>query len=611
MVGEQANTPRQVRYVIPFGMTQTRHESMSTRFLIGSDAPESPAYTNEVAPASRAIRASLCARTRLPMTRRIDIWGLATLGVLFFAAYLLFANLDHSHLWEDEGSTAVFARTLLETGDIRGWDGRNLIGCVEVRCLNSDGRTVLPPVMFLLTAVGIAVAGDNEVGWRIAHAFCGFLALILLWKLCRLATPGASRLHFILVALVALSPQMLMFFRASRYYAFSTLCFLATIYAYLKWRNSRKNAWLIALGAALIIGFLNHYAIGASVAMSMVACHLFFHLRETSREDFLRCLLTAGCVMGTCFAYVSWIGIIGEDRWGMSEFSTHSNESPELFYRAFAAFRTIIEAGWISWWILPCFVGLAWREIRKGRVSTPCIQTIWFLLLAHLAILVSVFVETLLVQLPAYSVGSQLRYIAFSIPLLFFAKAFFLDRLWTISRTSSCILFAALLLTSIGSFPLKVGPHPAFRSDLIEFVREIHRPYVDGLRLVEEYLSSHAETGDLVHVKFAPMLNEPLVASLGDRFRFCCVVPEAGARHVRQSVRDEWGDHVWEDTRADWIVSSKPLPPDLLPAGFVLDANLDGWIQFPNPQRPEIYWHFWEPPQSVNSTTIYRRMASD
>ena len=105
--------------------------------------------------------------------------------------------------------------------------------------------------MFLLTAVGIAVAGDNEAGWRIAHAFCGFLALILLWQLCRLSIPGASRLHFMLVALVALSPQMLMYFRASRYYAFSTLCFLATIYAYLKWWDSRKNAWLIALGAVL------------------------------------------------------------------------------------------------------------------------------------------------------------------------------------------------------------------------------------------------------------------------------------------------------------------------------------------------------------------------
>ena len=31
-----------------------------TRFLIGSGAPESPAYTTEAAPASRAIRARLC-----------------------------------------------------------------------------------------------------------------------------------------------------------------------------------------------------------------------------------------------------------------------------------------------------------------------------------------------------------------------------------------------------------------------------------------------------------------------------------------------------------------------------------------------------------------------
>ena len=556
--------------------------------------------------------------TQFPIVRHFDKWNLAALGVLFFAAYLLFANLDHSHLWEDEGSTVVFARTLLETGDIRGWDGRNLIGCVEVRCLNSDGRTVLPPVMLLLTAVGIAVAGDNEVGWRIAHAFCGFLALVLLWQLCRLSIPRASRLHFMLVALVALSPQMLMFFRASRYYAFSTLSFLATIYAYLKWWDSRKNGWLIALGTALIIGFLNHYAIGASVAISLVACHLFFHLRETSRKDYLRCLLTAGFVIGTCLAYTYWIGIIGESRWGLSDFATYSKETSPLLDRLsivsqsiIVAFRRIFQAGWISWWILPCFAGLAWQEIRKGSGNTACVQTIWFLLLAHIAILSSVFIEMFLVQTPAHSVGGQLRYIAFSMPILFFAKAYFLDRLWDVSPTSSCILFAALLLTSIGSFPLKIGPHPAFRSDLTEFVKEIHRPYVDGLRLVQEYLSSHAEIDDLVRVELAPMLNEPLVASLGDRFRFCCVVPEAGARHVRQSVREEWGGHVWEGARADWIISSKPLPPYSLPVGFVLDANLDGSNQFPNPQRPEIYSHFWKPPLSINSTAIYRRVASE
>ena len=544
------------------------------------------------------------------MTRRLDTWDLATFSVLIFSAYLLFANLDHSHLWEDEGATAVVARTFLKTGDIAGWDGRNLIGCAEVRCLNSDGRTVLPPVMFLLTAAGIAVAGDNEVGYRITHAFCGFVSLVLLWILCKRTIPGTPRLHFMVVALVALSPQVLMFFRASRYFAFSTLSFLAAIYAYSRWWDSRQDRWLVALGVISIAAFLNHYAIGASGAISLVLCHFLFRGGETTKSDFAKCALTAGCVVGVCLAYVYWIGIIGEGRWGMSEFATHPEDSPGFAYRAFATLRSVFEAGWISWWILPCFFMLAWGEIRKGGASTSWIQVTWFLLLALLGTLAGVFLEEFASQTAALSDGGHLRYIAFTIPALFFVKAFVLDELWSWSPTFSCTLFVAIILTSFDSFPLKIGPHAAFRFDLINFVKEIHRPYVDGLSRVEEYLDVNAENDDLVHIKFAPMINEPLVASLGDQLRFCCVVPKDGAQHVSESVREEWADYVWEGAEADWIVSTIPLSADeLLTDGYTLETNVEGWIQFPNPQRPEINWHYWQPPGSNTGTAIYRRVS--
>ena len=546
------------------------------------------------------------------MTRRLDTWDLATFSVLIFSAYLLFANLDHSHLWEDEGATAVVARTFLKTGDIAGWDGRNLIGCAEVRCLNSDGRTVLPPVMFLLTAAGIAVAGDNEVGYRITHAFCGFVSLVLLWILCKRTIPGKPRLHFMVVALVALSPQMLMFFRASRYFAFSTLSFLAAIYAYSRWWDSRQDRWLVALGVISIAAFLNHYAIGASGAISLVLCHFLFRGGETTRSDFAKCALTAGCVVGVCLAYVYWIGVIGEGRWGMSEFATHPEDSPGFAYRAFATLRSVFEAGWISWWILPCFLMLACGEIWKGGASTSWKPATWFLLLALSGILASVFIEELAVQTAALSDGGHLRYIAFTIPALFFVKAFVLDKVFNCSPMFSFTLFGAIILTSVDSFPLKIGPHAAFRFDLINFVKEIHRPYVDGLSQVEEYLATNAEFDDLVHIKNAPMKSEPLIASLGDRIRFCCIVPEGGAQHVKKSVREEWADYVWEGNRADWIVSTIPLPADeVLVDGYALEANLSGWIHFPNPQRPEINWHFWKPPRSISSTMIYRRVPLD
>ena len=120
-----------------------------------------------------------------------------SVSVLAVAAYLCLVNLDYAALWHDEAPTTLIARNLLERGDITGWDGRNLVGGTNGRTLNADLRDVLPPLMYVLNAAGLALFGVNETGARIVPAVTGIAALVLLYLLLRQRLAGHPRLVFL------------------------------------------------------------------------------------------------------------------------------------------------------------------------------------------------------------------------------------------------------------------------------------------------------------------------------------------------------------------------------------------------------------------------------
>ena len=204
-----------------------------------------------------------------------------TAGVLAVAAYLCLVNLDYAALWHDEAPTALIGRNLLQRGDITGWDGRNLVGGTNGRTLNEDLRDVLPPLMYVLNAAGMAVFGVNETGARIMPALIGILSLGLLYLLLRQHLADHPRLIFFSLLLAAWSPQLLLYFRQSRYYAFMACGVIAAFYLYECWWRSGKTGYLGALALVAALAFFNHYIGGAATMLALAAWHLLFRTRET------------------------------------------------------------------------------------------------------------------------------------------------------------------------------------------------------------------------------------------------------------------------------------------------------------------------------------------
>lgn len=105
--------------------------------------------------------------------------------VFVAAAYLCLVNLDYAGFWHDEAPVIFLGRSLLERGDIIGWDGRNLVGGPNGATLNEDLRDVAPPLQYVLSALGFAVFGFNETGARVGHALAGVLALAFFYLVLR------------------------------------------------------------------------------------------------------------------------------------------------------------------------------------------------------------------------------------------------------------------------------------------------------------------------------------------------------------------------------------------------------------------------------------------
>ncbi|MCY4373696.1 MAG: glycosyltransferase family 39 protein, partial [Spirochaetaceae bacterium] len=294
-------------------------------------------------------------------------------GVLAVAAYLCLVNLDYAALWHDEAPAALIGRNLLQRGDITGWDGRNLVGGTNGRTLNEDLRDVLPPLTYVFNAAGMAVFGVNETGARIVPALIGILSLGLLHLLLRQHLAGHPRLILFSLLFAAWSPQLLLYFRQSRYFAFMAFGMIAVFYLYERWWRSGRGADLAALTLVATLAFFNHYTGGAATMLALAAWHLLLRARATAPRQWLALASCGALVVAAGTAYLAWIGVIGGERSGFLAFTgvvgleEYRGTIPPALLRLRIYTRDLFAADWISWPVLLWFAGMLSVPLIRGR----------------------------------------------------------------------------------------------------------------------------------------------------------------------------------------------------------------------------------------------------
>ena len=538
------------------------------------------------------------------------------LGVLAVAAYLCLVNLDYAALWHDEAPAALIGRNLLQRGDISGWDGRNLVGGTNGRTLNHELRDVLPPLTYVINAAGMALFGVNETGARSIPALLGVATLGLLYLLLRQHLPQHPRLVLWCLLFAAWSPQLLLFFRQSRYFAFLAFGLIAAFYLYERWWRSGKAGYLGALTLVAALAFFNHYVGGAATMLALAAWHLLFRARATAPRQWLALAGSGLVVVALGAAYLAWLGVLGGERSGFLAFTgvagigEYQGTAPLMLLRIGIYLRELFTADWISWPVALWFAGmlaLPWLRRRRDRARSPrtpdaAPQEALPLAAAGAIVLMgalfALFSAALSVQPVWVNPTADLRYYVGALPLLLAMKGLFAEWAWRRSRPAGAAAIAVLLFSSAGAWPFNVTNYfsgkPTLGLHLFQFVREIHRPYRDSIRVVSDYLLEHAEQDDLVYVPvFAD--REALTFTAGHRVLFCCglnrdsPLPRATVEALGAPLY--FGEHV-----ADWIVifgGSVDAYREWAGAHYAVAAQPDVF-HYPT-QRPEINMHAFAP----------------
>ena len=577
-------------------------------------------------------------------------------AVLAVAAYLCLVNLDYAALWHDEAPTALIGRNLLQQGDITGWDGRNLVGGTNGRTLNDDLRDVLPPLMYAVNAASFALFGVSETSARIVPALFGVLALVLLYLLLRQHLRHHPRLILLCMLFAAWSPQLLLYFRQSRYYAFTALALIAAFSLYEAWWRSGRAWALGGLTLVATLAFFNHYAGGAATMLTLAAWHLLFRRRETAPRQWLALAAGGGIVVSLGAAYFGWVGLLGGERSGFAAYTgvvgldEYHGTVPPVVLRLAICTRELFTADWVSWPVLLWFAGvLSWPSLgglRRPRATRPAhggghparsrgarpeaaakhgklaapearrdVPAAAVGRIVLVGALFALFSAALSPQ-PVWVLGvADLRYYMGALPLLLPMKGLFVEWLWRRWRIAGGAALAVLLLSSAGAWPFNITMiHTGERTlglHLPRFIQEIHRPYRDSMRVVSEYLLEHAEQDDLVYVpRFSD--REALTFTTGHRVRYCCILDENTP--LPAAAVAELGSHLAaRGTVPDWIVLfGRPEPEYLerIADHFAIVAQPDVF-HYPT-QRPEINLHAFTPlPARGLGVHILHRHSTD
>ena len=578
-------------------------------------------------------------------------YTVASIGVLLVAAYLCLVNLDYAALWHDEAPAAFFGKTLLQQGSITGWDGRNLVGGINGRTLNEELRDVLPPLMYVLNAVGFAIFGVNEMGARIVHAILGIAALGVFYLLLRQHLPKHPRLRFFIFVFVAGSAQLLLYFRQSRYFSVMVLALILLFYLYERYWQSRYPAYLPVIALVAALSFFNHYAGGAATMLSLAAYHLLFRARTTTRREWALFAICGAAVAAVGSSYLYWLGVIGGERSGFMGFAgqnptSYQGDKSELVIfieRIWIYTRELFTADWISWPVFLWFVGMAliaWQVRRKQAVGasrqvrrrgqrvndgTSIAQKILgddFPLAAAgkiilMGALFALFSAMLSVQPIWLNWVADLRYYVGALPLLLTMKGLFVEWAWRRHVIVGALALGVLLFTSVGAAPFNITMHFSGQKTLglhlFEFIREIHRPYRDSISVVSSYLLQNAERDDLVHVPdFA--YREALIFYAGDHVRFCCALEETTPLPKDKIAALDAPLYYIEQNTPDWIIffrqlqlgAAKQFTVKPFAANYEVAAKLK---VYPYPtQRPELNMHAFSPlDPGDNGVFILRR----
>ncbi|HTY16105.1 MAG TPA: glycosyltransferase family 39 protein [Myxococcota bacterium] len=300
-------------------------------------------------------------------------------ALLPFAAALALVDLGGPALWEDEGDTAVYARSILEFGVPRAWDGHSFSDSddglrVAPRALGQDLVMVGTPWLpYYVTAASFAAFGESEWAARLPFALAAIGTVAMLYAFVLRAT-GCMRAAFAASLLLIASAQFQLYARESRSYALNMLLTLAVLWGFLRLGERRRDPWLAVAAIALF------HVQPLPAALALGACALVALSSASSRPRLRPLLARAPLVIALTLPWVAISWSAAGANWKPIE---HAGELAGRVAQLGAESTLMIP--YLGWAIgLP----LVWRRLEAGDRTLLQLVVAWLALCVALVPLV-------------------------------------------------------------------------------------------------------------------------------------------------------------------------------------------------------------------------------
>lgn len=182
-------------------------------------------------------------------------WTLC-LAVFLASGFLVFWNLGHYALWDDEASTALFGVGVWRTGDTTAVIGHNIVAYDSGKDLSGLHERFMPPLPAYLVAPFVGILGQSAFAARIPFAIMGWVCIgwMLWWAMkaqgnassIELNNPAHDRpsTSLIIFAIAILgNVSLFLFSRQCRYHAPVLLSSVAIAFFYI---NRKRERWRLA-----------------------------------------------------------------------------------------------------------------------------------------------------------------------------------------------------------------------------------------------------------------------------------------------------------------------------------------------------------------------------
>ena len=457
-------------------------------------------------------------------------------AVLIAAALLLLWGLGRPMFWSDEAITAIYSRNTLRYGWPRAWDGRNLCAYGSGTSIGPRdlGAWTYPLLQFYTTAGSFAVFGVSTWAARLPHAL---MALATVWLTFAVARRMGLSRNTALIAALALAGcvQFLRFGRNCRYFSLTVFLAAMWVWLYLRmsgkpWREWWRPGWTAALlGLVSLLLFHAHFFVGGVFGCAAAVAIL------TVDRDWrkLPTLVPMGAV-AVVLALTHW-GLVVRPA-GVQPFATGDGRfwADALtrlgWYVRDLNLTQMLPLGVVAGLVVTAGAGLLQREEQRAAML------LGVLIVAHV-LLTAAFSPQ---PVRRGTIDADVRYAA---PLLPFAAILGAIGFAAILRRVRW-LGVLLLVLWLGTGVFSLNPSRSFLADFaVETFRLRDVPQTSTEATVA-VLRKQAKQDDVVLVT-PDYRRDPLMFYLGDRLRFCGILPPDDQRIVPHARTLGLPEHVY------------------------------------------------------------------